>query len=540
MYTGVDVIESSRAGGAMNMPEHAASLMPLTPHAAGTSTKTIITVDPTKPRQKITGFGGALTEVTTSTIAILSAAQQTEIYTKLFSPMESHYTMTRTHIGSSDFALSAYTYDDNGGTADPTLANFSIKNDMDYIVPGLKAAGTAAGAPIKILGSMWTAPPWMKDTPIYNGGSVTAANYGVLAQYFAKYVQAYTAQGLTVWGITPTNEPLGVGGSRESQIFLEPAMNTFIQANLGPALQPLGTKIFIYDHNKGAGNATAELVWSRVMFADTKTNPFIAGVALHWYNSTFMVFEQTLDALHALDGTKELLFDEGTADGFIFNGTMGAVVPVNHMAPWWQNDDWFWNVDQWDWGADFATLASHPQYAPVSRYARDIIVGLNHWYTGWIDWCAVVNKYGAQDAKGGGIGMASPSTYSNTRGQPGVSHIENGIPASIMVDEDPSMTNQTGTIYYTPIFYTMRQFSKYILPGATVLSTTNSAAPMGDNTTNQTQTLFATSAQNPDGSTAVVMFNSATMPVSYTVNVGSQAVDGTLPAQAIQTLVWHK
>lgn len=551
-YTTVDVIESSRAGGAAGAAEHTAQLtQALTPKAAGTGTGTIITIDPTKPRQTITGFGGALTEATTSTIAILSPAQQTEIYTKLFSPTENNYTLTRTHIGSCDFALSAYTYDDNGGNADPTLATFSVARDMTYLIPGLKQASTASGGALKVLGTMWTAPPWMKDQKIYNGGTVQPANYAALASYFSKYVQAYKAAGVNIWAITPANEPLGVGGARESMIWDDVSMNTFLKANLGPTFKTDGAangytppKIFIYDHNKGAGPNTDELIWTKLMFGDAVTAPFLAGTALHWYNSTFEVFEATLDALHAIPNAGDLLFDEGTADGFIFNqpagsGHTASVAETTAQADAaWASDDWFWNVDQYDWGYDYDVLAIHPEYAPVSRYARDIIVGLNHWYTGWIDWCAVLNKYGALSAASGGIGNTG-SNYSTVPGDPGVSHIANGVPASIMVDEDPTMTGQTGTIHYTPIFDVMRHISKYIKPGAKILPTSLSTMPGGDNTTTTAQTLFSTSGQNPDGTTSVVIFNSGMAAVPYTVVVGSQSVTGSIPAQAMQTLVWQ-
>jgi glucosylceramidase len=559
-YKTVAVVETSLAGGAAGVAEHCASLAALTPKAAAASTGTVITVDPTMQRQKITGFGGALTEVVASTIGILAPAQQTEIYNALWSPTGSNYTMTRTHIGGCDFSLSAYSYDDNGGTADPTLANFSIKNDMDYLIPGLKQAMTASGGTLKILGSMWSAPPWMKSPAIYNGGSVQAKYYGALASYFSKYVQAYKAQNLDIWAITPQNEPLNGSNARESDVWSTGGadMNTFIKTNLGPQFQTdgLSTKIFIYDHNNGPNNTgNGEILWAKTILGDTTTSPFVAGTAVHWYGSTVEVYEAGLDGVHAANPAKDILFDEGTADGFIFGGgenSQRTISAAAQIAAAWQNDNWFWNIDEYDWGWDYPGVPNDPdhvRYAPVTRYARDIIVGLNHWYTGWIDWNAVLNKAGAQDAVGGGIGTAGPNPVAwnppgtaavNTRGNPGVSHIENGLPASIMVDEDPTMTGQTGTIYYTPIFYVMRQVSKYILPGATVLLTTSTAAAGGDNTTvTSTQKFYATAAQNPDGTTAVVMFNSATTPAPYTVNVGSQSVTGSMPGQSVQTLIWQ-
>jgi glucosylceramidase len=306
-------------------------------------------------------------------------------------------------------------------------------------------------------------------------------------------------------------------------------MDTFLRTNLGPQFKTdnLSTKLFVFDHNKDV--PTSEMItWTQKFFGAATPNAQIAGTAVHWYNSTFNVFETSLDALHAIDPTKDILFDEGTADGFIFNK---AVVKVADAA-WWQNDDWYWKKDNYDWGYDYADKAIHPAYQTAHRYARDIIVGLNHWYTGWIDWNAVLNKFGALDAADGGVGAV---------GAPGVSHIANGVPAGIMIDE---ATPATPVIYYTPIFYVMRQFSKFIQPQAKILSSTVTLAAdvtkldYDNAPTQDGQALFSVAAQNPDGTLAVVLFNETGKPIDYSIGTGTQSADGTIPAQAVQTLVW--
>ena len=78
------VYQSSRNAGAGSKPEHCDTMPPLTLHESGASTRTVINIDTTKPKQKITGFGGAITEVTASTIAVLPADKQTEIYDAYF------------------------------------------------------------------------------------------------------------------------------------------------------------------------------------------------------------------------------------------------------------------------------------------------------------------------------------------------------------------------------------------------------------------------------------------------------------------------
>jgi glucosylceramidase len=526
-YTTVQVFESSRNAGAGSTPEHCDSLPALTPHASVASTRTLVAVDTTKPRQKVVGFGAAITEAAASTVAILPADKQNEIFDAYFSPTGSGYTLTRTHIGSCDFALKEYSYDDTAG--DTALLNFNIDYDQKYLIPALKKAGVSSGGALKILGSLWSAPAWMKTNNSLYDGQLLSQYYGTFAQYLSKYVTAYKAAGVDIWAITPTNEPLGVGGSRESMVWTDVTMNTFVRDNLGPQFKKDGvsTEVFIFDHNKDSTTSDA-VKWARTIFGDATTSPFVGGTAVHWYNSTFKVFEDELEALHTVNPNKDILFDEGTADGFIFNTTVAQV----KAAAWWQNDDWFWKKDEYDWGYIYDNKAIHPGYQPVYRYARDIIVGLNHWYMGWIDWNAVMNKYGALAAAAGGVG---------TVGDPGVSHIANGVPAGIMVDEaNPAAP----VIYYTPIFYTMRHFSKFIHPGANVMTTTVTLAAGVttmdyDNTPTQDgQALFAVGAQNPDATTTVVLFNETGKPIDYSVSVGSQAADGTIPAQALQTLVW--
>jgi O-glycosyl hydrolase len=51
--------------------------------------------------------------------------------------------------------------------------------------------------------------------------------------------------------------------------------------------------------------------------------------------------------------------------------------------------------------------------------------------------------------------------------------------------------------------------------------------------------MYAVGALNPDGTTAVVVFNETKNPIDYTLKVGTQQVDGTAPAQSLQTLVWN-
>jgi glucosylceramidase len=66
----------------------------------------------------------------------------------------------------------------------------------------------AVNPSIKILGSPWTAPSWMKSNNSPKGGSLLPQYYDAYAQYFVKYIQGMKAAGITIDAVTLQNEPL--------------------------------------------------------------------------------------------------------------------------------------------------------------------------------------------------------------------------------------------------------------------------------------------------------------------------------------------
>ena len=158
----VEVYQTSRAAGAGGAPDHLTHETPLTASTSPPSGITTITIHLDQPRQTVLGFGAALTEATASIVNSLPANKQQEIIDAYYGANGSGYTLGRTHIGSCDFALAQYSYDDST-TPDPTLAKFSIAHDKTLLLPLLKRATAATGGALKILASPWSAPGWMKD-----------------------------------------------------------------------------------------------------------------------------------------------------------------------------------------------------------------------------------------------------------------------------------------------------------------------------------------------------------------------------------------
>jgi glucosylceramidase len=505
----VRVYQTSAAG------DHLADVGTLETHPAVRGARTLVSIDAGHPRQQIIGFGGALTESSASALAALAPPARQAILDAYFSSEGSGYTLARVPIASCDFSLAPYQY---STTEDPTLADFSIDHDRALLLPLIKDALASSKGALQILASPWSAPAWMKS-PAQLFVKPTAENhyqgqdpvlrteyYGAYALYLSKYIQAYGREGVPIWAITPQNEPLGNGGNWETMRWSSSDMRTFIRDSLGPRLKAdgLDVHIVIYDHNKGPVDGDMVL-WAKQIMADPAAAQYVWGTGAHWYGSTNRVFEGSLDAVHAIAPDKVLLATEAVVDGL--SDKQGAP-PSDAYRYSWMRDAFYWNAGAYDWGYWWAPDADrplHPPYEPVYRYARDIIVGLNHWYTGWIDWNVALDKNG------------------------GPNHEQNWCAAGVMIDADAQ------TAYYTPLFYVMQHFSKFIRPGATILpSTVALAAGVSKGSTDG---LLSVSALAPDHTVSTVLFNETDKPIDYSVILGTQGVDGTIPAKAIQTLV---
>ncbi len=241
----------------------------------------VINVDEHTEYQQMDGFGAALTDTSAWLIAQkLAPAARAALMTALFSPgLGIGVDWLRIPMGSSDFTHDHYySYDDNGGVADPLLTNFSIAHDLPYIVPLLKQALRLNPA-IKFDANPWSPPAWMKSNhSLVGGGTLLSRYYGTLAAYFVKFLQAYQAEGLNMYAVQPQNEPLAET-TYPSMIWNASDEARFIADYLGPALVAanLDSRILGYDHN-----------WSRPAYPSTllgnaSAAAYLAGTAWHSY-----------------------------------------------------------------------------------------------------------------------------------------------------------------------------------------------------------------------------------------------------------------
>ncbi|RYY36105.1 MAG: glucosylceramidase, partial [Sphingobacteriaceae bacterium] len=142
--------------------------------------------------QTIDGFGYTLTGGSATHINKLQDATKDALLKELFKADDTNIGVSylRISIGASDLSASTFTYDDvPAGQTDINLENFSIDKEKTDLIPVLKKI-IALYPEIKILGSPWTAPVWMKDNGAFKGGSLKAEYYQAYANYFVKYIQA--------------------------------------------------------------------------------------------------------------------------------------------------------------------------------------------------------------------------------------------------------------------------------------------------------------------------------------------------------------
>src|SRR5260370_521071 len=228
------------------------------------------------------GFGGSFIDSSGWVVyKKLNSTQRTDLMTNLFSPTNGiGLGLLRQPLGASDFStIGNYSYDDMpAGQTDPSLTNFSINHDKAYIIPVLKQALQLNPA-VKIIGTPWSPPGWMKTSGSVIGGNLKPEAYAPLANYFLKYVQAYQAEGVTVDYLTVQNEPLYIPPGYPGMGMASTEQASFIKNNLGPLLAAnhLNTRILCYDHNWDAAS------YPETVLADAAAAQYVSGVAWHWY-----------------------------------------------------------------------------------------------------------------------------------------------------------------------------------------------------------------------------------------------------------------
>lgn len=319
--------------------------------ASGSGSGNVIEVDTTQVFQSIDGFGYTLTGGSATLLNSLPAATRDAFLKELFLWDSTFIGVSylRISIGASDLSASTFTYDDIGvGLTDPTLAQFSIDKERTDLIPILKKI-LALNPSIKILGSPWTSPVWMKTNGAFVGGSLKPDHYSTYANYFVKYIQAMKAEGITIDAITPQNEPLQ--GSNNPSMVMQPAEQAdFIKNHLGPAFAAanISTKIIIYDHNADRTD------YPIAILNDAAAKQYVDGSAFHLYAGTI----NGLSVVHDMHPDKNIYFTEQWVGGpGNFGGDLSWHIENLIIGA---TRNWSRNVLEWN-------LAADPNYRPYTN-----------------------------------------------------------------------------------------------------------------------------------------------------------------------------
>jgi glucosylceramidase len=276
---------------------------PLTFGASNTDNIPVITIDPSKKYQSVDGFGFALTGGSAQHMIRMSATERKKLIQELFGAgiNDIGISYLRLSIGASDLNDHTFSYNDiPEGETDLKLEKFTLKEDERDVIPVMKEI-LAINPNIKILGSPWSPPLWMKTNHNIQGGRLQKQYYSVYAQYFVKYIQGMKKHGISIDAITIQNEPFNDGNTPSNQFFAK-EQSAFIKNNLGPAFKKAGlkTKIILFDHNCDAPEYPISIL------TDPEANKFVDGSGFHLYVGPITAMSK----VHEAFPNKNLYFTE--------------------------------------------------------------------------------------------------------------------------------------------------------------------------------------------------------------------------------------
>ncbi|MFD2583414.1 glycoside hydrolase family 30 beta sandwich domain-containing protein [Pedobacter vanadiisoli] len=284
----------------------------------------VIVVNDKETYQRIDGFGYALTGGSAQHIVKMSAPARAALLKELFATNGNNIGVSyiRLSIGASDLNEKVFSYNDlPEGETDLEQAKFDLGPDKADVIPVMKEI-LAINPKIKVMGSPWSPPLWMKTTYDARGGMLKPEYYSAYAKYFVRYVQEMQKVGIPIDAITVQNEPLHPGNN-PSLFMAAPDQALFVKQFLGPAFAKanIKTKIIIYDHNADRPDYPISIL------DDPEARKYIAGSAFHLYGGKI----EALTDVHNAHPDKNIYFSEQMVVEQPDAATINIVNPVKRL-----------------------------------------------------------------------------------------------------------------------------------------------------------------------------------------------------------------
>lgn len=248
-----------------------------------------IFVDEKQRFQEMDGFGFTLSGGSATLLNTLR--NKSEILNELFGVHGNQIGISylRISIGASDLSSHVFTYS-GSSSPDPTHQTFSLDEERKDLLPVLKEI-LKINPDIKIMGSPWTPPVWMKNNKSSVGGKLLPEYYTSYAAYLVRYIKEMANEGIKIDAITIQNEPLHPGNN-PSLLMQSDEQAEFIKKHLGPAFKKakIKTKIIIYDHNADRPDYPISIL------NDKAARKYIDGSAFHLYGGSVETIRQVREA----------------------------------------------------------------------------------------------------------------------------------------------------------------------------------------------------------------------------------------------------
>jgi glucosylceramidase len=157
----------------------------------------------------------------------------------------------------------------------------------------------------------------MKTSGSMIKGRLRDEHFPTLAGYFVRWVQAYEAEGLPIYAVTPQNEPQYEPSAYPGMLMSATEQARFISRDLGPAFRAagLGTRIVAFDHNWDIASYALEVL------ADPAAKSFLAGSAFHCYGGSV----SAQSAVHLAHPDRDIWHTECSDGTWIGGGSFAAL-----------------------------------------------------------------------------------------------------------------------------------------------------------------------------------------------------------------------
>ncbi|XP_050667008.1 lysosomal acid glucosylceramidase-like isoform X2 [Leptidea sinapis] len=320
-----------------------------------------LVLDPKKTYQKIQGFGGSVTDAAGINWKSLTPTLRKSLIDSYYGIRGLEYNMARVPIGGSDFSTHPYAYNELP-VNDVHLTNFTLApEDFQFKLPMIHHIMNTSKVPVDIVATTWSPPPWMKNNNEFTGFSrLRTEYYQTYSDYHVKFLQKYKSEGVSIWGITTTNEPIdGVFNlvPFNSLGWTSAEMGEWIVNNLGPTIRNSefkDLKILTCDDQR----YTIPTWFAGLTNEYPEVLQYIDGIGVHFYGDK-------VSPAHYLD-----MVTNKYPDKFIL-----ATEACEGAYPW-------------------ETSVILGSWNRAKSYITDIIEDLNHNIVGWIDWNLCLDSEG--------------------------------------------------------------------------------------------------------------------------------------------------